>query len=225
MIKIIKLFIALAFVSNAATAQYTATPNPSSSTGLNTDSDIISYASINIPAGTMLKWKRINNSLPAGWDALICDDELCWSPTYNGGNIYASVDGRLDVHFKPNGIVGTGTVTIRVWNPTDSATTAFNIVYNGTSTLVGIKDNNPNVKLKLFPNPATSIIYVEIDPIHDAARLDIYDIVGNKVKSSEVNTTFGFNTLDVTELRGGMYFLRVVDNRGDVLKATSFTKK
>ncbi len=205
--------------------QLSVSPNPSLSSGIETDAEIVSHVSINVPAGTALIWKRVANSIPTGWTSLVCDDVQCWSPTYNGGSSYTTTVGKLDVHFVPNGVQGIGNVTLRVYNPADSAASVIDIVFTSNAMSSSIIDKKENVKLKVFPNPASSIVYVEIEPIADAFRLDIYDIVGSKVKSTDINVTFGYNTMDVSELRSGMYFMRVLNQKGEVLKATSFTKK
>jgi len=59
-------------------------------------------------------------------------------------------------------------------------------------------------KLDIYPNPATSTIKLNVE---DDATVEIIDMTGRMVKS--VNATAGSNTVDVSELSSGIYFVKM----------------
>jgi agmatine/peptidylarginine deiminase len=62
---------------------------------------------------------------------------------------------------------------------------------------------------ELYPNPADDMIYIRFDELNLNAQLEIFDIVGNKLNSMNVNTSDGIATLDVTNYNPGMYMLKI----------------
>ncbi len=69
--------------------------------------------------------------------------------------------------------------------------------------------------ISISPNPATNYFY--INTASKITNIEIYDISGKKVKSLTLNES---NKIDISELKNGLYFVRITDN-----KNVSFTKK
>ena len=67
-------------------------------------------------------------------------------------------------------------------------------------------------ELKIFPNPATSILTVKTtNPIE---KVEIYSLSGKKV--DDVNSDF--NNINVEELSNGMYLLRIYTEKEIMVK-------
>jgi hypothetical protein len=72
----------------------------------------------------------------------------------------------------------------------------------------------------VFPNPATSELIIE-SPEFGVERLEIYNVVGERVlthpqpylSSPMANAQRGFR-INVSSLRGGIYFVTVTDKEG-----------
>lgn len=75
----------------------------------------------------------------------------------------------------------------------------------------GIEDMQAN-NLKLYPSPASSTLYIENDDATKNDRIQIVDVQGNNVK--EVKLLFGVNSVDISTLNNGMYF--VVSNHAKI---------
>lgn len=71
--------------------------------------------------------------------------------------------------------------------------------------LVGISESNLNSEIHLFPNPATSEIYVT-GMNSDICEAIIYNQIGQKVMHQTVST----NKIDVSKLEGGMYIIEII---------------
>ena len=58
-------------------------------------------------------------------------------------------------------------------------------------------------KLTIFPNPATSIIYINYNAVIDS--IQVYDMAGKMV----MNKNNDLESLDVSGLGNGLYFMKV----------------
>ena len=81
-------------------------------------------------------------------------------------------------------------------------------------------------EMKLYPVPAIGILNVDYEAQGDEQLfIQIIDNSGRVLKIQEVTTHEGINTynIDVNELLGGLYYIKVVDSKG-VIQAKPFTK-
>ena len=67
--------------------------------------------------------------------------------------------------------------------------------------------NPENIKISVYPNPATDIVNVVIPDSEDNAVIGIYSISGALVKQVKANV--GVNTIPVNDLSSGMYIVKV----------------
>ena len=71
--------------------------------------------------------------------------------------------------------------------------------------------------LAVYPNPASNLMTIALSV--SKARIELYDLVGNQVAS--VEGSFGKNTVDVSGLSNGTYFVKVnVDGAVTTRKVT-----
>lgn len=71
---------------------------------------------------------------------------------------------------------------------------------------VGIKESANYLKVNAYPNPANSILNVELNS-NENAVISIVNLIGQTVKV--VNTNDTFNTIQISDLNSGMYMLKV----------------
>jgi len=123
--------------------------------------------------------------------------------------VYRPDDDPADPYIRLNvGQLPSGT------EPIDS----LQILYD---QLLGIKENTLQQKVKLFPNPASSSIQINIDASVSFENYTIYDVNGKKVMSGKTN---GSNTsLEVSNLSKGLYFITLKGDQGVV--SLQFVKK
>lgn len=68
-----------------------------------------------------------------------------------------------------------------------------------------------NVKLSAFPNPASEKLTVlySVKGSFDNVNIDLYDVLGQKLISRQLNNSNGETRLDVSSLRAGVYFYAI----------------
>jgi transforming growth factor-beta-induced protein len=71
-------------------------------------------------------------------------------------------------------------------------------------------DEMESITANVFPNPATEFINVVIESNQNNAFYQVYDMSGSIVKQGLLNTVV--NTIEVNDLSGGLYQIRVVSN-------------
>ncbi|MDY0215716.1 MAG: T9SS type A sorting domain-containing protein [Bacteroidales bacterium] len=71
---------------------------------------------------------------------------------------------------------------------------------------VGIKESANYLKVNAYPNPANSILNVELNS-NENAVISIVNLIGQTVKV--INTNDTFNTIQISDLTSGMYMLKV----------------
>ena len=73
---------------------------------------------------------------------------------------------------------------------------------------VSTKENYLNLNFKIFPNPATHVIYVELsEPYHSSSSYQIINALGQFVEKG--NLADGNHELDVSNLPTGVYFIQI----------------
>jgi hypothetical protein len=93
-----------------------------------------------------------------------------------------------------------------------------NLAKTNLCNATGVEQIFPDAEIRLFPNPSSQVINLEIQSIEfREVKIDLFDIYGRiiyKSKIDEPNTT-----LNVSSLEAGNYFLRIsVDKVSDVKK-------
>jgi len=89
--------------------------------------------------------------------------------------------------------------------------------------VVGVKNNGQTTRVTIYPNPATKELYVQSSKFK-VQSIEIFDIFGRKLY--EHNNSYGLTVLrsyglttdgvviNVSHLSAGVYFVRLVDERG-----------
>ena len=96
---------------------------------------------------------------------------------------------------------------------TDDRTVLLNV-----NTPLAINESTPTVGIKVFPNPATDYVYLEIDQTKEqSAVLDVYSISGKKVisqKTIQINSGSNAFVIDTESWQAGTYIFRVEGEEG-----------
>ncbi len=75
-----------------------------------------------------------------------------------------------------------------------------------------INDNPFYSSISVYPNPSNGRIQLTgIDQLTDNARMEIYDLQGNKVFTSTTNVQTAINRIDLTTCAAGMYVVKIYD--------------
>jgi hypothetical protein len=92
---------------------------------------------------------------------------------------------------------------------------SFSDPSSGLGVLVVGKD------FKLYPNPTNDLINIDFDLSTNPKSLTIVDVLGRELKT--INTLKLTNTIDVSDLDAGVYFM-LIKNQNEQLSKVSFIK-
>ena len=106
-----------------------------------------------------------------------------------------------------NGLEGTATyvyVMFDLNNPNDSVFVEVNYTI---STTVGIEEHNENLLSTIYPNPADNAIFINVNGTIAQAQFEVYSLLGKQVKQIIKDNASGKVSIDIADLRPGVYFL------------------
>jgi hypothetical protein len=90
----------------------------------------------NISSATVnLYWARKNVNIPSAWETAVCDHELCYPNTVGERDLIleAGQEVELKAVFRPNGLAGTGSVDLSVYEKGKQSTTEKTFTFTATA--------------------------------------------------------------------------------------------
>ena len=204
----------------------------SSSTGLFMDS-IINVAS----TSAEIAWKVVATNFPPDWLACsgFCDRVLCYDapslwPSGTSGHfpmVSAPDTANFYLSLDPACPSSTGCyfITVRLNNSvttTDTATITYIICKPAPATAITATSKIGDVNL--YPNPADNELNVVYSSAADIKTIAIYNIIGKAVNVYKTTVSTGAQ-LNLDHLSPGVYFIRLMNSRGDVVNTRKFTRQ
>ncbi len=138
--------------------------------------------------------------MPANAD----DPTYTWSVTNGTGSATIDVNGVLTA-------AADGTVTVTATANDGSGVTGTAVVTISNQS-VGVDEQGAIHNLSIYPNPASSLLYVHAD--ERIEQVTILDVLGGLVRTSTLKN----GSIDLSDLRGGVYFLQIQTDKGSVVK-------
>jgi hypothetical protein len=153
----------------------------------------------------------------------VVDDVRIWKTTRSASEIYDNRNIQL---------TGSEANLAAYWNLDEGTGIAANdktannydgVLKNNTAWIsstnacwgLSVENINKTEDLMIFPNPATTYFTVN-DMLHQRYKVNIYDITGKKVISTEL---FGDETsVDVSSIHSGIYFVELISGETKVVK-------
>ncbi len=112
--------------------------------------------------------------------------------------------------------VGAGTLKVYV-NVTKGACSATSDTVNITFTVcTGLIEYSNNSSIRLFPNPTTGMVNVEVSGIEGNAIMNVYSIQGQEVFNKELNGNIKTD-LDLSGLSKGIYLIKITNEKTNIL--------
>lgn len=172
-------------------------------------------------------WSRVVESPPAGWLTWICDKNLCYLPTANAcapnkPNILAPGEKMdLQIHVNPAAVEGSTSYDITFTDYEDptiilGSVSGEVVISNTTST----KNNPSQSNLTVYPNPTSD--YFQVSDTPGLRYIELFNIVGNKVRSFDALPQKQYNVADLTD---GIYLVRLLTSTGKVIKTIRLSKR
>lgn len=161
--------------------------------------------------------ERVENNLAAGHLNLFCYGITCYPPSTDISSVPDTIlIGGADNSFKsqllPNQSIGVSNVKYCFYEQSNIAdSVCIRFVYSVTA--VGIEDVAKNASFsKPSPNPAkgfTAFTY-DLQGNTQAFVIEVYNMLGSKVKTVEVAEQRGALLMSTEELENGIYFCSLV---------------
>jgi hypothetical protein len=220
--RLIPVFVALFFLPWLINAQISLSLDPPTftMTGPNDETDISYHVKVvntsNQTASVL--WSRRVQSAPAEWLTWICDANLCYTPEVGScpaskPNIIAPGDTvEFQMHMNPRGIDGTADYNVTISDLEGNPLAVIDGDVCIPTCSVGIKEVN-GVKLTIYPNPTSD--YFQISELPGLKYIELFNIVGNKIKSYDAAPARQYYVGDLNE---GMYLVRLMDSTKKILK-------
>ncbi|MBP7699795.1 MAG: T9SS type A sorting domain-containing protein [Saprospiraceae bacterium] len=214
------LFVLLAVTLNAQVA-IQINPNPSTAQGVASVDEVVATANIinNTPTALTIVWTRIEQSLQPGWKTLVCDANLCYGtntsncPSSMPVTIEPGALSRLDIHLRPNGVAGNGTVKMDVKLASDPTVVIASGIYDFNISPTSSTNDFEHANIKVFPNPSTD--YFALENGDDVKRIAVSNILGRQVKT--FNAIDG-TRYDISNLSDGIYLVSLFDKNNRTIK-------
>lgn len=190
------------------------------------EEDVVIHNFLSAMPNTEVKWEIYSIDVPATWtnDVVVCDLITCHTLAVNS-NQYTILDNKktaFDVHFYNGNNAGVGTVKLLVYEVADSANTAKIATFVANiQEGVGIKQNE-KIAFSVYPNPTSSFVYLNASEISSIDRVEIYNIIGKKVKSQAISNNK--TAINVSDLDKGVYIVKVLADNNTLFHTQSFVK-
>jgi hypothetical protein len=162
------------------------------------------------------KVRRTILSMDAGDLTQFCWGGLCYGYTTNTSSLTVTVNPGDTIDFVENGFHAlfsagsanvTRTVHYQFYDMADNAdSSGVTMRYN---SVVGVSENSRVASISnAFPNPASAAVSLKYDLNGQSgkARIVMYDMLGKKVKDTELTDRAGTARISVAELNAGVYF-------------------
>lgn len=155
------------------------------------DNDIVTMYVDGVEAGTTTGWAGTINTAVA--PMLVGND-------FNADPVNRGFNGAMD--------------DVRVY--TGVADSAFILsIYNGTGLSIGNDRVVPS--FDVYPNPVKDVLYF---PSNDVVSVDVYNMLGEKIKSQKVN-----GSLNMESLTSGMYLVKFKNAEGENIGTVKTVKE
>ena len=172
-----------------------------------------------------VRWLRVEEDLSPMWESAICDINACYATTQDSTpdvNYLVLAPGdssMLDVHIRPNGAEGSAEVKVvieEVGNPENSVEGTY--VFDAITPTA---DVSIDYSARIFPNPAVD--YFQLSNYEGVEQVLIYNLAGSQLRAF-YNTESGVK-FDISGLQRGLYLVKVMNNKLDVLTTLRLNKR
>ncbi len=218
-----------AITLSAMVAQVSIVPGTLAKTISETGDHLYSLSITNAGSSPVTVWWKVKkgSTFSPQWNTQTCDLYTCYAnnfdecPASKPQTIAAGATVAYSMHFFPNGVVGSSTISFELYSDKSFKT----LVAQTDPTGVLIADKSLSTKtpttadLKVFPNPTEDYFTIKNDA--GVAKISIFNIVGKEVDSYKHVSGSTYNVSDYVR---GLYIVRLIDVRGKTLKSIRLNK-
>ena len=218
---------AMLFLSHIATAQTFTVPHDTITETVNTEGKFYNRITNTAAVIIWVKWKVAAHDFPADWQAnfAICDNKTCESGAvlFDGNEretdtISPATEGEFYVWPTFSTVsLGSHYAKITLRESFNSKDTWYFFTKDANVGVATVKSNDG---FAVFPNPASDFVTVFHDGSQGAKAIEVHSITGSTMLSAA--TAGPATRLDVSAFPPGVYFIRLLTDRGEVLKSAKF---
>ena len=149
-------------------------------------------------------------------DLILTNVEYVFGRITNGTLSMVDTDGDTIPNYLDNDDDGDGLLTFLEdynsnGNPADDDTNSNGIPdYLENTVTLGINNLDIQASVNIYPNPASSVLHIENKSNVTISNIAIYSINGALIK--EVKTIESMQSIPVSDLQNGIYFVKIVSN-------------
>lgn len=234
----VTLFLGIATSIHAQNFSITANPLYAIDTIPQQDFQLVD-AIVNLSAtdSITLTWKIVSISFTnPSWELTgMCDNATCYlygiptedSVTHTTYSIAPNDTCPMLAHFMipdPNGI---GIVKQRIVSAgqTDTLTWCINCTSPGSPTGISMINKNDSHVI-VYPNPSTSentaILYA--DKSIGASKISVINIMGQTIMNADASQSSEYTTLNIASLSKGIYYIKLINNKGQIITTKKFAR-
>lgn len=225
------LFGALGTICNNAWAQ-SFTVDKDTNTSVVPNDNKINFTNVSSSTIT-LKWNIVATNLPQSWQLSgfgICDNNLCWNYDTTSSewikprtskDVAPNTKMELKLQIADNNLPNGGPyfVTVNVNNGSDN----IPVTYLVSKFPTGISTIRRSEDITIYPNPAHNELNVLFDGNAGIKNISVYNLIGKVVSVYRVSGNSA--KLELSNIPSGIYFVRLVDNVGNVVATRKFTRQ
>jgi len=187
--------------------------------GSSTDNELVAELIVTNNTGSSMdiKVRRTEMQIVDGSINYFCWADNCYPPNISESIGYlslaggqSSLEGDFSGHYVPNNNYGDSYIEYEFFNMNNEDENVKVVVQ--FATITGINENVPIVKI--YPNPATEHITINLSCIMNTVKL--YDYTGSKIIEEVVNSSF--YKMNTTYLCPGIYILRISTDKRVIVK-------
>lgn len=179
--------------------------------GMMEDLETLSIQQLNTSTNILqLKWAKLSESVPAMWEASVCDNQVCYTSLVDSGSmnpINPNDYGLLLTHITPHVNYGTAVIRYVVWDITNPAIKDTLTYILTVTTTSGSPDGENKNAFSIFPNPASENINI-ISNLPAGFQFLIIDIYGRKIENGCSKTNL--ISIDTKNFRNGIYSMSIL---------------
>jgi hypothetical protein len=169
----------------------------------------------NISADTLfMSWQKVSADVPAAWEALICDNNNCYSDLKENGTMHPVIPGEyafLSVHVTPHINSGTAIVRYVVWE-TNNPSSRDTLTWIISSELTGVGNEIIAENNFLIAGNQLLIQYFETT----SSALKIYDMDGRIM--AEIIISSPKSAIDISHFPSGVFVVNLKGKNSEITK-------
>jgi hypothetical protein len=142
----------------------------------------------------------------------------------NDGLFGVAIDADGNLIVPATATEGTYTITYSICEATEvtnCSTAEAVVVVSDVARITSFRD----LSLSIYPNPATTSVFIKIPDFsdHDNLRVNVFDLNGRLVKESRI--TSELQTMEVTGLESGVYIFKVLSDTAEASRRIVVEKR